>query len=136
AGGDNDEPPMEWHCGGVCPGAAAGYPCLLPGQAQGGKAERGRVEVAARESGQPVPEADVFVHHVPQRDAGGKRIETNVKTDARGVARVPGIPAGTMIVQVSAKGYRNFSRWSEHSEETQAIQIRLERTPHWEDKPK
>ena len=95
-----------------------------------------RIEVAARESGQPVAEAEVLVRHVPERDAGEKKIQANVKTDARGMAQVPAIPAGKIVVQVSAKGYKSFSHWYEHAGGGQTIQIQLEKLPRWEGKPR
>ncbi len=115
----------------------------VPGFSQGRRKEekqtpgaRLRIEVTAWETSQPVAEAEVLVRYVPERDAGGKKIQANVKTDARGVAQVPGIPAGKIVVQVSAKGYRSFSRWYEHSKEAQTIQIQLEKLPRWEGKPR
>jgi hypothetical protein len=95
-----------------------------------------RIEVTAREGGQPIAEAEVLVRHMPERDAGDKKIQANMRTDPRGVAQVPAIPAGKIVVQVSAKGYKSFSRWYEHSGEAQTIQIQLEKLPRWEDKPK
>jgi len=95
-----------------------------------------RIEVTARETGQPVAEAEVLVRHVPERDAGDKKIQANMRTDPRGVAQVPAIPAGKIVVQASAKGYKSFSRWYERSGEAQTIQIQLEKLPRWEVKPK
>jgi hypothetical protein len=95
-----------------------------------------RIEVTARESGQPIAEAEVFVRHVPERDAGGKKILANVKTDANGIAQLSGIPAGKIFVQVSAKGCKSFSRWYEHAGGGQTIQIQLEKLPRWEGKPR
>jgi len=82
-----------------------------------------RIEVTAGDSGQPVVAAEVLVRYVPEPGSAGKKMEANVKTDARGIAQVSDIPAGKIVVQISAKGYRSFSRWYEHAEKRQTIQI-------------
>jgi hypothetical protein len=95
-----------------------------------------RIEVAARESGQPVAEAEVLVRDVPEHGVPGNKIEMKVKTDANGIAQLSGFPAGKIFVQVSAKGCKSFSRWYEHAGGGQTIQIQLEKLPRWEAKPK
>ncbi len=95
-----------------------------------------RIEVTAGESGSPVADAAVMVSAAPEHRAAGTKPQLNVKTDARGVVEVPEIPAGKTLVQVIAKGFKSFSRWYEHAEAGQPIQIRLEKLPRWEDKPK
>src|SRR6266852_3021249 len=79
-----------------------------------------RIEV----TGQPVVAAEVLVRYVPEPGSTGKKMEANVKTDARGIAQVSDIPAGKIVVQISAKGYRSFSRWYEHAEKRQTIKTR------------
>ncbi|HEX2712603.1 MAG TPA: carboxypeptidase-like regulatory domain-containing protein, partial [Candidatus Acidoferrales bacterium] len=93
------------------------------------------VEITAADSDQPVAEADVLVLYVSERGTAAKRIEANVKTDARGIAQVTGIPAGKIFLRVVAKGFKKFYRWYECAGEKQTIPIRLEKLPRWEGKP-
>jgi hypothetical protein len=57
----------------------------------------------------------------------GKKIRTNweLKTSQEGVAKIPPIPQGKILVQVSAKGYQTFGGTFDVSEEEKTLEIKL-----------
>src|SRR5258706_12512280 len=70
-----------------------------------------RTEVKALED-KPVDRASVLVRFVEGRSIVklGKKMHTSweLKTNQQGVASIPPIPQGTILVQVIAKGYQTF----------------------------
>lgn len=97
----------------------------------GGNA-RLRIEVTAGEKKKPVENASVYVKYEQKRALGkDKMIEMNLKTNREGVARSPEIPAGKILVQVIAEGWKTFGRWYDIEEGQHTIQIHLEKPPRW-----
>ncbi len=91
-----------------------------------------RIEVTAGEKGKAVENASVYVKFVQGRTlAKDKKFEMNVKTNREGVAKVPEIPRGKLLIQVVAEGWKPFGRWYDVEEEEQTIKIRLEKPPRW-----
>ncbi len=89
-----------------------------------------RIEVTGGDH--PVENASVYVKYVHERAlAKDKKIEMNVKTNRDGVAKVPEIPRGKVLVQVVAEGWKPFGRWYDLDQEEQTIKIRLEKPPRW-----
>lgn len=87
-----------------------------------------RVEVKSL-SGKPVERASVIVRFVEGRSLVklGKQIKTNweLKTNQDGVAKVPPIPHGKVMVQVIAKQYQTFGQVFEVDEESETIEVKL-----------
>ena len=91
-----------------------------------------RIEITAGEKDQPVENASVYVKYVHERAlAKDKKIEMNLKTNRDGIAKVPEIPRGKVLIQVVAPGWKTFGRWYEIEQEEQTIKIHLERPPRW-----
>ena len=103
-----------------------------PPKAKPQKPARLRIEVTAGEKNQPVENASVYVKYAQERAlTKDKKIEMNLKTNRDGVAKVPDIPRGKVLVQVIAEGWKPFGRWYDLEEDEQTIKIRLEKPPRW-----
>jgi hypothetical protein len=79
--------------------------------------------------GKPIDRAGVIVRFVEGRSVVklGKRIRTTyeLRTNQEGLARIPEIPQGKILVQVIAKGYQTFGQTFEVEEPEKTIQINL-----------
>jgi len=87
-----------------------------------------RIEVKTL-GGSPIERASVVVRFVEGRSIVkfGKKIRTTweTRTNTEGVAKVPSVPQGKVLIQVIAKGYQTFGKEFELDEEEQTIQIKL-----------
>ena len=87
-----------------------------------------RIEVATL-GGKPIERASVIVRFIEGRSVAklGKRIRTSweTRTSSEGVAKVPAIPQGKILIQVIAKGYQTFGQQFEVEEEEKTIEIKL-----------
>jgi uncharacterized GH25 family protein len=87
-----------------------------------------RIEVKSLE-GKPVDRASVLVKFVEGRSIVklGKKIRTSweLKTNQDGVASIPPIPQGSILVQVIAKNYQTFGQRFDINEEEKTVEIRL-----------
>jgi hypothetical protein len=87
-----------------------------------------RVEVKTY-TGRPVDRASVIVRFVQGRNYVklGKRTRTSwqMKTNQDGIAKLPAMPQGNIMVQVIAKGYQTFGETFEVNEEERTISIKL-----------
>lgn len=87
-----------------------------------------RIEVQTP-SGKPVERASVIVRFVEGRSVIklGKKIKTNweLKTNQDGVAKIPPIPQGKILIQVIAKNYQTFGQTFEVVEEEKTLEIKL-----------
>jgi hypothetical protein len=91
-----------------------------------------RIEVTAGEKNEPVENASVYVRYVePRRLGKDKKIEMNLKTNRDGVAKVPAVPQGKILVQVVAPGWKTFGQWYEVETQEQTIKIKLRKPPRW-----
>lgn len=91
-----------------------------------------RIEVTAGEKSEPVDSASVYVKFQKERLlAKDKMIEMNVKTNREGVAKIPTVPRGKVLVQVIAPGWKTYGKWYDVSEEEQTIKINLQKPPRW-----
>jgi hypothetical protein len=79
--------------------------------------------------GKPVEGASVIVKFVKGRDATkfGKKIrkEWELRTNQDGLAKIPPIPQGTILVQIIAKEYQTFGQNFDVDEEEKTIDIKL-----------
>ena len=96
-----------------------------PGNAQTTKL---RIEVRTIED-KPVDRASVLVKFVEGRSIVklGKKIRTSweLKTNQEGVASIPPIPQGQILVQVYAKGYQTFGQKFDVKEEEKTLEVKL-----------
>jgi hypothetical protein len=82
-----------------------------------------RIEVTSGDSAEPVEGADVFV----KSEAPDTTFQQAVRTNNRGLANLPGVPRGPVLVQVTARGFRNFGDRFELTQEKETKQVSLER---------
>lgn len=77
----------------------------------------------------PVERASVIVKFVEGRSVVkfGKKIRTRweLRSNNEGVARVPPIPQGKILVQVIAKGYQTFGETYDVDETEKTIEVKL-----------
>ncbi len=91
-----------------------------------------RIEVTAGETNKPVDSASVYVRYVEERTLRkDKKIEMNIKTNKDGIARVPDVPKGKVLIQVIAEGWKTFGRWYEITADDLVVKIKLEKPPRW-----
>jgi hypothetical protein len=87
-----------------------------------------RIEVRSL-SDKPVDRASVLVRFVEGRSVVklGKKIRTSweLKTNQDGVATIPPIPQGQIMVQVIAKNYQTFGQKFDINEEEKTIEVKL-----------
>ena len=80
-------------------------------------------------SGTPVERASVVVKFVRGRAKMklGKKMRTTweTHTSQQGVAKIPPIPQGQILVQVIAKGYQTFGQTFDVDEEEKTIEVKL-----------
>lgn len=79
--------------------------------------------------GKPIDRAAVKVKFVQGRSAAkfGKKIMTNweLRTNQLGIAKIPPIPQGKILVQVMAKGYQTYGQTHDIQEEEKTVEVRL-----------
>jgi hypothetical protein len=87
-----------------------------------------RIEIKD-DDGRPVDRASVIVRFVKGRSylkLGKKNVKSwQLKTNQEGVAKVPPIPQGDILVQVIAKNYQTFGQVFEVEEPRKTIEITL-----------
>ena len=88
-----------------------------------------RIEVK-NVDGKPIDRASVLVKFVEGRSIIklGKKIRTSweLKTNQEGVASIPPIPQGQILVQVIAKRYQTFGQKFDVNEEEKTIEVKLQ----------
>ena len=88
-----------------------------------------RIEVK-NVDGKPIDRASVLVKFVEGRSIVklGKKIRTSweLKTNQDGVASIPPIPQGQILVQVIAKRYQTFGQKFDVNEEEKTIEVKLQ----------
>jgi hypothetical protein len=107
----------------ACAGALA-----LPAVADDPQMTNLRIEVKTH-TDRPLDRASVVVKFVKGRNYFklGKKTTTSwqVKTNQEGVAKVPPLPQGEILVQVIAKGYQTFGQTFEVNEPERTLEIKL-----------
>lgn len=87
-----------------------------------------RIEVKTL-ADKPVDRASVVVRFVEGRSIAkfGKKIRTNweLRTNQDGVAKIPPIPQGKILIQVIAKSYQTFGQTYDVNEEEKTIEVKL-----------
>jgi hypothetical protein len=79
--------------------------------------------------GRPVERAEVIVRFVKGRSVIklGKKMHTTweVRTNQDGLAKVPEVPQGTILIQVNAKGYQTYGQTFEVDATEKTIEVKL-----------
>lgn len=79
--------------------------------------------------GKPIDRADVVVKFVQGRSVVklGKKIRVSweMRSNQEGLAKVPEIPQGTILIQVIAKGYQTFGKTFDVNEAEKTLEIKL-----------
>ena len=87
-----------------------------------------RIEVKTL-GGKAIERASVVVRFVEGRSIAkfGKKIRTTweTRTSMEGVAKIPSLPQGKILIQVIAKGYQTFGQEFEITEEEKTIEVKL-----------
>jgi hypothetical protein len=83
--------------------------------------------------GKPVASASVYVRF---NEPGSflhkdKLAEMAFKTNDDGSVKVPNVPVGKVLIQVVGKGLHTYGKWFDVAKDQEAIEIKLERPPHW-----
>jgi uncharacterized GH25 family protein len=85
--------------------------------------------VVVNQNGKPVDNASVIVKFVAGRDKSkfGKPIHTewDMKTSQEGLAKLPSVPQGKILIQVIAKNYQTFGKTFDVDEENKTIEVKL-----------
>jgi len=91
-----------------------------------------KITVTGGDNNVAVENASVYVKYVEEHKiAKDKKLELNVKTSREGVAHVPNAPAGRVLIQVVADGWKTYGRWYDITDLNQEFKIHLERPPKW-----
>jgi len=85
--------------------------------------------VVTNQNGKPVDNASVIVKFVQGRSItkfGAKdRKEWDLKTNQEGVAKLPSMPQGKILIQIIAKNYQTFGQTFDVQEDEKTIDIKL-----------
>ena len=92
--------------------------------------DRSRIQIVVKNlDDKPVDRASVVVRFVQGRSVVklGKKERTTweTRTNQDGIAKIPEVPRGTVLVQVIAKGYQTVGKNFEVNQEDQTIEIKL-----------
>lgn len=81
------------------------------------------------QGGKPIDRASVIVRFVEGRSVAkfGKKIRTSweMKTNQDGMAKIPEIPQGKILVQVIAKGYQTYGQTFDVDQQEKTIAVKL-----------
>jgi hypothetical protein len=89
------------------------------------------IEVTGGDANKPVENASVYLKTVEEHRLKDKKTEVSVKTNQDGVAHIPDVPLGRVLIQVVADGWKSYGHWYDISDPKQTISIHLERPPKW-----
>lgn len=85
--------------------------------------------VVTNKDGKPVNRASVVVKFVQGRSKVkfGKKIRTewDLKTSQEGVAKIPSIPQGKILIQVIAPNYQTFGQTFDIEEAEKTVEVKL-----------
>jgi hypothetical protein len=91
-----------------------------------------RIELTGGDKKVPIADASVYLKFTEDKLIRDKRIELDLKTNQKGVARSPDIPKGRVLIQIVSPGWKTFGQYYEINQDEQVIQINLKRpTANW-----
>jgi len=89
------------------------------------------IEVTGGDANKPIENASVYLKTVEEHRIKDKKTEVNVKTNQEGIAHIPDVALGRVLIQVVADGWKSYGHWYDISEPKQTITIHLDRPPKW-----
>lgn len=85
--------------------------------------------VVTTESGKPVDRANVRVMFASGRSVAklGKKVRTSweMRTSQEGIANIPSLPKGKILVQVNAKNFQTYGETFDVDEDERTIEVKL-----------
>jgi hypothetical protein len=104
------------------------FTMIAPSKAWAG--DKTRIQIVVKNlDGKPVDRASVVIRFVQGRSIVkmGKKMITSweTRTNQDGLAKVPEMPQGTVLIQVIAKGYQTFGQEFTVEEDDKTIEIKL-----------
>jgi hypothetical protein len=94
-------------------------------------ANRITIEVTGGDANKPVENASVYLKTVEEHRIKDKKTEISVKTNQEGIAHLPDVPLGRVLIQVVADGWKTYGHWYDITDPKQTITIHLDRPPKW-----
>jgi hypothetical protein len=89
------------------------------------------IEITGGDANIPVENASVYLKTVEERRIKDKKTEVNVKTNQQGIAHIPDVALGRVLIQVVAEGWKTYGHWYDITDPKQTITIHLDRPPKW-----
>jgi hypothetical protein len=89
------------------------------------------IEVTGGVDNKPVENASVYLKTLEQHLIKDKKSEVNVKTNQLGIAHIPDVTSGRVLIQVVAEGWKTYGQWQDITERNSTIKIHLDRPPKW-----
>ena len=90
------------------------------------------IQVSGGDKDEPVENASVYVKfNVDRKLRKDEKVALNVKTNREGVAHVPDPPAGSVLVQIVADGWKTYGKSFDITDPNQIIKIHLDKPPKW-----
>jgi len=94
--------------------------------------QRLTITVTGGDKDLPVENASVYLKFAEARRIGkDKKYALNVKTNREGIAHIPDPPAGQVLIQVVADGWKTFGKRFDVSDPSIVIKVHLDRPPKW-----
>jgi hypothetical protein len=91
-----------------------------------------KIQVAGGAKAEPVAQASVYIRfqeaatlHLLTRKH--RKVELDLKTDQQGIASVPDLPQGKVLIQVVAEGWATYGEYYDLNQDNQTISIKLQR---------
>lgn len=89
------------------------------------------IEVTGGDANKPVENASVYLKTYEERRIKDKKTEVSVKTNQQGIAHIPDVPLGRVLIQIVADGWKTYGHWYDITDPKQTITIHLDRPPKW-----
>jgi hypothetical protein len=89
------------------------------------------IEITGGDANIPVENASVYLKTIEERRIKDKKTEVNVKTNQLGIAHIPDVALGRVLIQVVAEGWKTYGHWYDITDPKQTITIHLDRPPKW-----
>lgn len=90
------------------------------------------LEVVADETGDPVADASIYVKFKNKRLLWrDKKVEWTSKSNREGKAEFTALPAGDVLIQIIAEGWKTYGRYHTLTGPKQELQIKLKKPRKW-----
>jgi hypothetical protein len=90
------------------------------------------IEITGGDKGVAVQDASVYLKYQEERTLRkDKKYALNVKTNHEGIAHVPDVPLGRVLIQVVVDGWKTYGEYYNITDPSATIKIHLDRPPKW-----